>query len=185
MNKPERVIILIDGSNFYHYLKHREIGYPKGSIFNFKKFADFLAEERKLIAKKYYTGILKMIEQDPKSVKLYKGQQRFLDKLIKGDGFELVPGRIMYDKGRIREKGTDVKIAVDLVVGAFEDKYDTAILVSSDTDLIPAIEEVRKRKKRIEYIGFSHSPSFGMIKNADGSKLLSIKELKDFIVRKR
>lgn len=48
MKKLERITILIDGSNFYHYLKDKQVGYPKGSGFNFKRFADFLAEERKL-----------------------------------------------------------------------------------------------------------------------------------------
>lgn len=182
MSRKEKVAVFIDGSNFYHYLK--KIGYPKGSSFNFKDFAAFLTNsERKCVSKKYYTGILKIVKQDPKSIKLYKGQQRFLDKLVKSDGFDLVPGRIMYDQGRIREKGTDVKIAVDLIMGAFKNRYDTAIVVSSDTDLIPAVEEVRKRGKKIEYIGFSHAPSFGMIKNADDSKLLSQKELKEFITK--
>jgi uncharacterized LabA/DUF88 family protein len=160
----------------------RKVGYPKGSSFNFKGFAKFLTNnDRKCVLENYYIGILKIIKQDPKSIRLYKGQQRFLDKLIKNDGFKLVPGRIMYDKGRIREKGTDVKIAVDLIVGAMKNKYDIAIIVSSDTDLIPAIEEVKNLKKKIEYIGFSKAPSFGMIKKADESKLLSQKELKDFI----
>lgn len=86
----------------------------------------------------------------------------------------------MYDKGKIREKGTDVKIAVDLVVGAFENKYDTAILVSSDTDLIPAIRYLRHKKKKLEYVGFSHTPSFGMQKNADLSILLRPEDVEKF-----
>ena len=37
-----------------------------------------------------------------------------------------------------------------------DDKYDTAIVISSDGDLIPAIDWVRNcRKKKVEYIGFS------------------------------
>jgi len=57
---------------------------------------------------------------------------------------------------RSREKGIDVKLATDLIVGAVDDKYDTAIVVSSDTDLVPAVDWVRSRmKKKVEYIGFS------------------------------
>jgi len=55
-----------------------------------------------------------------------------------------------------REKGIDVKLATDLIVGAVDDRYDTAIVISSDSDLVPAIDWVRmKGKKKIEYIGFS------------------------------
>lgn len=80
----------------------------------------------------------------------------------------------MYDAGRIREKGVDVKLATDLLVGATDDWYDTAIIVSSDTDLIPAIKYVRNGKgKKVEYIGFSGSPSLGMIKECSTQRLLS------------
>ena len=57
---------------------------------------------------------------------------------------------------RQREKGIDVKLATDLIVGAVDNKFDTAIIVSSDSDLIPAIDWVRHRgRKKVEYIGFS------------------------------
>ncbi len=54
-------------------------------------------------------------------------------------------------------------MAVDILIGAYEDLYDTLILVSSDTDLIPALAKVRSMKKKVEYIGFSHKPSYGLI----------------------
>ncbi|MFH1956691.1 MAG: hypothetical protein ABIJ28_03530 [Patescibacteria group bacterium] len=37
MADKERVTIYIDGSNFYHYLKDKEISFPKGIKFDFKK----------------------------------------------------------------------------------------------------------------------------------------------------
>ena len=55
-----------------------------------------------------------------------------------------------------REKGIDVKIATDLIVGAIDNRYDTAIVISSDSDLVPAMDWIRMRmKKKIEYVGFS------------------------------
>ena len=42
------------------------------------------------------------------------------------------------------EKMTDVNIAVSLLSLAFQDRYDKAILISGDTDLVPAIEAVEK-----------------------------------------
>jgi len=75
------------------------------------------------------------------------------------------------------EKGVDVLMAVDLLTGAYENLYDTTILVSSDTDLIPAIEKVRVMKKKIEYIGFSHKPSYALIANSDIRRLLIKDEL--------
>lgn len=44
-----------------------------------------------------------------------------------------------------KEKGIDVKLAVDMVMMAKED-YDIAVLVSEDTDLLPALEAVADMK---------------------------------------
>jgi uncharacterized LabA/DUF88 family protein len=49
-----------------------------------------------------------------------------------------------------REKGIDVLVALHLVMGAMRDEYDTAVLVSSDTDLVPAVETVLELGKRCE-----------------------------------
>lgn len=62
----------------------------------------------------------------------------------------------MYDAGRPREKGTDVSIALEMALGAVRDEFDTGILISSDTDLVPALREVRMAGKKAEYVGFSH-----------------------------
>lgn len=45
-----------------------------------------------------------------------------------------------YMYGKAREKGVDVMLAVDLVIGAHSDKFDAAVVFSGDTDLLPAIE---------------------------------------------
>ena len=180
MTENKKVAIYIDGSNFYNYLKDPEMQFSKKDTFDFKKFIEFLiGENRKCISKRYYTGIFRNIDNSERSAKLVKGQQKFLEHL-KNEGFSIKPGRIIYDSGKTREKGTDVKIAVDLVVGAVDDHFDTAIIVSSDTDLIPAIKYVKYKKKKIEYIGFAHAPSFGMQKYADLSKLLSPADIQKF-----
>ena len=178
-NKKEKVAVYIDGSNFYKYLKDKEINLPKGVKFDFSKFVDFLVGERECISKRYYIGIARDIDNTQKSKEIVRGQQKFLSR-IKNEGFIIKQGRLMYDKGKIREKGTDVKIAVDLVVGAVDELYDIAILISSDTDLIPAIRYVKYKNKKLEYVGFAHAPSLGIQKYADLSRLLSLDDIERF-----
>ena len=48
------------------------------------------------------------------------------------------------------EKGIDVLIALDLALGARDDRYDVAVLVSADTDLVPAIEVALDAGRRVE-----------------------------------
>lgn len=135
--------------------------------------------DRKCVSKRYYTGVFRNLDGSEKSAKLVRGQQKFFSQIEKDD-FIIKRGRIMKTGSDYKEKGTDVKIATDLIIGAVDDLYDTAILVSSDTDLIPAIKYVKYRKKRLEYVGFSHAPSFGIQKYADLSMLLLPKDIEKF-----
>jgi uncharacterized LabA/DUF88 family protein len=55
---------------------------------------------------------------------------------------------IEWDKGE--EKGIDVLLALGLVLGAIRDEYDVAVVVSGDTDLVPAIDATLDVGKRVE-----------------------------------
>jgi len=177
--KKEKVAVYIDGSNFYKYLKDEEINFPKRVKFDFNAFVKFLVGDRECISKRYYTGVFRNIDGSKKSKELVRGQQKFLSS-IENDGFIVKRGRIMRTGSDYKEKGTDVKIATDLITGSVDNRYNTAILVSSDTDLIPAIKYIKYKKKRLEYVGFSHNPSFGMQKYADLSILLLPKDIESF-----
>lgn len=50
-----------------------------------------------------------------------------------------------WPRARAEEKGIDVQLAVDFVAGAIDDSYDTGIICSTDTDLLPALEFVATR----------------------------------------
>jgi uncharacterized LabA/DUF88 family protein/uncharacterized protein YqfB (UPF0267 family) len=189
--KKETVAVYIDGGNTYRKLK--KVGIPENSRrFDFSAFVTHLVGDRHLVSKRYYVGIVKNFDNSEKSEKLVKSQQRFLEGL-RSEGFEIKPGKIMYDDGRIREKGVDVKLAVDLVIGAAGDVCDTAIVISSDTDLIPAIKYVRNgKKKNVEYIGFDakedpdkskSTPSFGLMKESSVSRIFSKTDLVQFQIK--
>ncbi|WP_306111528.1 MULTISPECIES: NYN domain-containing protein [Roseovarius] len=46
---------------------------------------------------------------------------------------------------RREEKQTDVRIAISLVEDAYENEFDTALIVSCDSDLVPSFEAVKRR----------------------------------------
>jgi len=177
--KKDRVAIYIDGSNTYNKLK--SFGLPEeGKKFDFSAFVSHIVGDRSLISKRYYVGIVRNHANSEKGDVLVRKQQQFLETL-RTAGFEIKPGKIMYDSDRIREKGVDVKLAVDLVIGAADDLYDTAIVISSDTDLIPAIKYVLGgKKKNVEYIGFAGAPSLGMIKECSSQRLYAKEDLVPF-----
>ena len=177
-DSKKRVAVFIDGSNLYHYLK--ETDYPIGTKFRFDKFVDFLVgDNRECVYRNYYTGIFRNLDGTDKSKQLVRGQQKFLAG-IENEGFVVKRGRIIYDSAKPREKGTDVKIAIDLVLGAVDDLFDVAIVISSDTDLVPAVRDVVQRDKEVEYVGFAHAPSLGMQKHVTLSILLKQDDLERF-----
>jgi len=70
------------------------------------------------------------------------------------------------------EKETDVNIALHLVRGAFLDTYDCALLVSGDSDLVPAVKMVlrdfpKKEVRVIAPVGRGYSMD---LYNAAGGK---------------
>ena len=174
--EENRAFIIIDGSNFYHRLK--EISLKNLLSFDYRKFSEFLARGREAVLKKYYIGAVREEPGNSKSRKLMANQQKLISNLQKS-GFEIGLGH-MLKTDKYHEKGVDVLMAVDLLIGAYENLFDTAILVTSDTDLIPAIDKVKERGKKIEYVGFSHKPSYALIAHSDIRRLLLKEELIEY-----
>jgi len=54
---------------------------------------------------------------------------------------------------------------------------DRIYLLSSDTDLLPAIKQARKKGKAVTYVGFSHQPSVAMVATCSESRLLTKEDL--------
>lgn len=181
MSKKERIGIFIDGSNLYFKLKDKEINLKNLIKFDFRGFANWLSLERKIIYCGYYIGVVKAEAHDEKAQNLRRNQQKLFSHLTSRDqGFEIKKGFMMKSGGSYHEKGVDVHLATDLLVGAYENIWDTAIVISSDTDLIPAIDKVKNLGKKVEYIGFAHRPSFGLQKCVTISRLLIKSEVKPF-----
>ena len=55
---------------------------------------------------------------------------------------------------RTVEKGVDVSIVTDMLQHAWDGTYDAAVLVTADTDFIPAIKFLDTRGKKIIHAGF-------------------------------
>ena len=62
------------------------------------------------------------------------------------------------------EKGVDILLATDLIRMAWEDTYDIAILVTSDSDLVPCVEYLSQMSKRVIQARFA--PRGAAIANA-------------------
>jgi len=55
------------------------------------------------------------------------------------------------------EKKVDIKIAIDIISLAYENAYDTAVLVSGDGDFVPVVRKVKELDKKVEGWAFRYS----------------------------
>lgn len=79
---------------------------------------------------------------------------------------------------KLQEKGVDVGLAVDLVTDALTKQTKHIILVSSDTDLIPALKRAKEQSKaRVTFVGFD-----GEIVRAISASVDNTRMLKDEII---
>jgi len=213
MTEKKRIAIFIDGGNFHHLAIKKLM--TSELEFDFEQFVLFLAQEESIVDswKRYYVGTVREKEGDEYSKQSMARQNKFFTNLKK-ESWVLRTSKLKtriekitvdermqnYEKlksiglkeviyERKREKGIDVMMATDLIVGAVEDVYDMAIVVSSDADLLPAIEWVRKSKnKQVMYVGFSmqngndtSKPLYSMIMNTDIQRVLVETDLRCFV----
>ena len=68
---------------------------------------------------------------------------------------------------QLKEKGIDVSIAVDMVVAGMKNAFDVGILVSGDSDFIPAIKELQSIGKQVEVAQFKSVISWNLRKKAN------------------
>ncbi|MFZ4500146.1 MAG: NYN domain-containing protein [Minisyncoccia bacterium] len=185
---PSRIVVFIDGSNFYHKLKevlctlddsYKMLG------FKYKDFFQNLAKESPIVEIRYYVGVIKR-QAGPdieKSEKMYSQQQRLIARLQKENIVVTLGNLIQHPDKSFHEKGVDVRLAVEMIRLAREDRYDVAYLVSSDTDMVPAVEEAQSFNKKVVYIGRPKGQSFGLTKASDDTILLREDEIIPYFPR--
>ena len=79
-----------------------------------------------------------------------------------------------------KEKGVDVRMAVDMVSLSCDGRLNIALIASSDSDLQPAVREIRNRGKICIYIGFENKPNKGFTYTTNKTILIRNAEVLKF-----
>ncbi|WP_445491022.1 NYN domain-containing protein [Niallia sp. 03133] len=115
---------------------------------------NFLAYSYKYLGSRAYldfVNIHKMFlnkEEELGKIKIYGGSSMggLLNKLSHYPHIDIMEETIGWDN---KEKRTDVNLALDMLIDAFNNNYDKAVLLSGDSDFIKAVDEVRKLNKEV------------------------------------
>ncbi len=174
----ERASILIDGSNFY--FKLRDLNLHQLLTFNFSQFATSLVGRRTLVKATYYVGKVRT-DGTPKAEQMQAHQQQLFAHLRKHNVTYSLGYLLKDSKGVFHEKGVDVNIAVDLLVASYENRCDRLYLVSSDTDLIPAIHKAQEKGTTVIYVAFSHQVSKALVAACKETQTLTKEALVPFL----
>lgn len=152
----QRVIAYIDGFNLYFGL-HDE-GWKRYYWLDVQLLArNLLIGRQRLVFTKYFTTRISGPQEKRKRQNIYIQALETLSDLKDYFGVylsihdECKKCSVPYTCGQCgtahfkrREKMTDVSVAVEMLSDAYDDNYDTALLISGDSDLVPAVKAIRR-----------------------------------------
>ncbi len=187
-------VLLVDGENFKGKIKFifKDLGKerPVWHEYDFKGLIDKVLEGMPIDKKIFYFARVKEHQESKEKSRQLIEEQRKLKTHLEKQGFEVIlSGRVRGhfeddNNGKkilvFKEKGVDVKIAVDMVSLACDRQVENIILASSDSDLQPAIKEVRDRKVQCTYLGFGTQPNKGISFTCNKTILIRNSELLAF-----
>ena len=150
--EKQKVIVYVDGFNFYYGLK----GDPKWKRYYWldivKFFEKFMKPDQELIKVKYFSA-------RPDNQEKNARQYAFFQANMENSRFQLILGKYLKKKitcfncGNIintyEEKESDVRIATQIVSDSYEKNCDIAIVVSADSDMIPSVELAKQAGQKV------------------------------------
>lgn len=154
MMEKQKVIIYVDGFNFYYGLKK---GWKKYYWLDIVKFFEFfIRENQELVAIKYFSA-------PSTNDKQRERQSAFFQANKENPKFKLILGKYLkknitcfkcnYMINTFEEKESDVRLATQIVADALKKECDISIIVSADSDMIPALEIAQEAGNRV-YVYF-------------------------------
>lgn len=143
----QRVITYIDGFNLYYGLRSK--GWRRFYWLNLRRMADqMLKPSQALVQTKYFTSVVNSPADK------HRRQAVFLEALRTLPDFHIYYGHFLSDTvtcsrcghsyQTYHEKMTDVNIAVELMSDTFRDRFDVAMLITADSDLVGPVRAVKQ-----------------------------------------
>lgn len=186
-----KVICCIDGFNLYHGLRSRE--WRKYYWLDLWALAErFLRKDQTLVEVVYCTTLIKNDAEGQQN------QLDFIDALkAHRPGIKVVYGHYLAKEmecfqcgsvyTRHEEKMTDVNIACHLLTDAMDDRFDVALLMSGDSDLVPPVRMVRARwpKKRVIAVFPPNRRSDALRRAVHGQKWVAEADLRQSLLPER
>jgi uncharacterized LabA/DUF88 family protein len=142
----KEVIIFIDSGYLYYISKY--LGKGKPLKYKIEEFASRLAKQRGLTCKKIYFYLAPQFQSpspNQEENKRKANYDKFIEKLKQIElPIVIREGRCQKIDNTFQQKGVDTLMTMDLLKASQKREASAIILLTSDTDFVPIIEEIRK-----------------------------------------
>jgi uncharacterized LabA/DUF88 family protein len=179
--------IFVDGGYFDRV--SRDCGSPR---IDFGKLATELAKPNDLLRTYYYHCLpYQSPVPTPEEIERHQGKQRFFSALNRLNRFEVREGKLEFrgvDKDTLKpifeQKRVDIYLGVDLVMLAVKNKIARAILITGDSDFLPAIRAAKNEGVLIHlYHGSGpQQPHRDLWEEADDRTVITPELLSNFLL---
>lgn len=178
----KRTIAYIDGFNLYHSIveEAKDLNEPALKWVNLWSLsASLLSSHEKLEAVRYFSAYATHRPESYKRHRLYVKRLKEAGVIPHMAHFKKKSRKCFACKNTwtsYEEKESDVHLALKLFEDAVDDNFDTALIFSADSDLVPALATVKQRfpeKKVVVIVTRRRRPTaLGIIAAADYSKVI-------------
>lgn len=194
-----KTIVYIDGQNFLY--KASEVLISANLItdkqalhsLSFRALFEQLLKQENVEIRYYGTKLKKhrhTSEIEAKAKIMIDSQRKLKNSLAKQNIAFVESGKLKVREGdkckdcgaqglHFQEKGVDVRLAVDAVKDSLKGSVDTIVLVSSDTDLLPAIHTAKENGTHVMYVGFSDKLTNALSISASETQIIRDTEIID------
>lgn len=150
-----RAMVFIDGQNLYHAT-------PEYLNLDYLELRDFLAGDLDCIRTYYFDSFpteeqIRRSEEEEEMPTLSSKQDFY--HLLRMNGFRVVAKPLRERGDRFVEKGSDIRLATELIAQGFNDSYDVAIVVTGDLDFEKPIKYVQDQGKIVKLAMFERNVS--------------------------
>ena len=173
--KVSRVAVFLDGPNLYKGLRDHGISTQIDYDILVERICEKLPKELgvvKVVKKVFANGVIRQPGGEIKG-RRRSDALRYRGWLVREFPLEEEEG------GRLKEKGLDGWLGLEMYRGASEAEYDLALLISGDGDFVPSVEGVRRLGKKVVVAQFQDSLSRHLAMGADGVVLLDALDFGD------
>ena len=144
---PERVVVFVDYQNVFMTARqcfHQGPFGPTAGQVDPLKLAELIVQRRQRTSVLAQVRVYRGLPDATKEPRPYAANERQTAAWVQASLVEVFRRPLRYPRTwptqRAQEKGVDVALAIDFVRLAVRGAYDVGVLMSTDTDLVPALE---------------------------------------------